>query len=675
MKQSWHPDIDGLRGLAVILVVCYHVGLPGFSGGFVGVDVFFVISGFLITRQLLTMRDTTPVALLKDFYARRARRILPALGLFLAGTLAIGKVLLLPSGEQQDLAKSAVAATAFASNIFYWKAVGSYFAGPTELQPLLHTWSLAVEEQFYLFWPFLLLALWMIERRLSSLRRSWVVPSGIFVVSLLSFTVSVWWTWTAPTAAFYLTPSRVWEIGAGALLASAGWLRLEGRHGRVGTWAGLLAILFANWGYTGQTTFPGIAALVPVIAAGLVIASSSVSQEVQRGGVGSLLRSRPLAVCGSVSYSWYLWHWPLLAIARATTLGSRDVLRDTLLAGVAFVIAYASTKYIELPIRSRRIKLLNEPGVALAAMTASLVIALSGSVLLYVEARSFYRSTLAPQSMSCLSDAGAAFRAESRGQANDLSACVLSSGRRGPLYLIGDSHANHWSPAISEWAIGSDVRAYERSFPGCPVLLLGFPNTLPSQRLTRFSRECLAFSERSVAELRGRARNGAVAVVGVHWSYLADSGDVQALIRGLDIALDSLDGMGVRALVIGPTPLLDESAPECVARRSDEYCRLTRARFNTEEGGILAALTAVVAKHPADGIFDPTPTFCDDRWCYPTRSGTLLFRDRSHLSRAGAEAARARLGPYLDWLMTKEIGSTSRVLSAATSAAETSAMQ
>ena len=676
MKQSWHPEIDGLRGLAVVLVVCYHVGLPGFSGGFVGVDVFFVISGFLITRQLITMRDKPALELLKDFYARRARRILPALVLLLMGTLALGKLLLLPSGEQQDLAKSAVATSVFASNLYFWKAIGSYFAGPTELQPLLHTWSLAVEEQFYLFWPFLLIGLWGVERRVHGQRRAWLTAAGILAVSLLSLLISIVWTRSAPTAAFYLTPSRVWEIGAGALLATGTSPRPRAQRSWIGPSVGLGAILAASWRYSGATPFPGLAALVPVAGASLIILTSSVRQDTH-GLVRGLLRSRPLGLFGRVSYSWYLWHWPLLAIARAVSLGNRNPLRDTLLAGIAFVIAYLSTRYIESPIRSRRIKLFNKPYIAAAAAAASLIVALSGSGLLWAEARSFYRSTLAPQSMSCLSNADAAFSGVVDPTAGDpMSACTLATGHRGPVFLIGDSHANHWSPAISEWAASADVGAYERSFPGCPVVLLGFPNTLDARRVTRFSRECQVFSRRSIAELRNHARgSGAAAVIGVHWSYLADSGDAEALIRGLDVALDSLDRMGVRSLVIGPTPLLEESAPECVARRSDDYCRLARSRFDTEEGSILADLTAVIARHPADRIFDPTPTYCDARWCYPRRDGMLLFRDRSHLSRAGAEAARGRLGPYLDWLTTKDSSSPARILSAATAADGSTAVQ
>jgi hypothetical protein len=255
--------------------------------------------------------------------------------------------------------------------------------------------------------------------------------------------------------------------------------------------------------------------------------------------------------------------------------------------------------------------------------------------------------------MSCLSDADALFALGD--ESRDSDACVLSSGHRGPVYLIGDSHANHWSPAVAEWARDSDVGAYERSYPGCPVLLAAFPASLSTEQVGRFSEQCLEFSHRSIAELRATARRTkTAAVVSIDWSYLADAADgggVRALGKELDVALDSLNALDIQALLIGPTPSFDHSAPECIARRTEEYCRLARSRFNVENDSIVRTLLGVVARHPGDRFFDPTPTFCDNSWCYPSRNGSLLFRDKDHLSRAGAESARRRLTPYLDWLM------------------------
>ena len=652
MKQSWHPEVDGLRGLAVLLVILYHVGVPGFSGGFIGVDVFFVISGFLITKQLLAMRGEPIPALLKDFYARRARRILPSLTLVLLCTLALGRTLLLPTGEQQDLAKSAIAASAFASNLFFWKMTGSYFAGPTELQPLLHTWSLAVEEQFYLFWPLLIVLLSRSERFVAHSSRRRLIPLGIAAVTVLSLLISVRWTQSAPTAAFYLTPSRVWEIATGALIASIGLPRQGVGRSALWSTAGLIGILIAATRFSPSTPFPGFAAVLPVAGAALIVACSSAG-EMHFDAVRRALRSRPLVECGTISYAWYLWHWPLLAIARAAALGNRDLLRDLGLAALSFGIAWCSTHYLETPIRRRQFKWVSAPNFALAAAIASLVLCISTSTGLWMRARYVYRLTLAPRSMSCLSDADALFSVAGQGRESD--ACVLSSGHKGPVYLIGDSHANHWSPAVAEWAQGSDVGAYERSYPGCPVLLAAFPTALPDASVGRFSKECREFSRRSIDELRSTARRTrTAAVVSIHWSYLADlsdGGGVGALAKQLDVALDSLDALGVQALLIGPTPSLDYSAPECMARRTADYCRLARSKFNLENDPIVRALASVVANHPADRFFDPTSTFCDNSWCYPSRNGSLLFRDKDHLSRAGAEAARGRLTPYLDWLM------------------------
>jgi peptidoglycan/LPS O-acetylase OafA/YrhL len=253
---QYRPDVDGLRACAVVAVVLYHVGVPGISGGFIGVDVFFVISGFLITSQLISESHSTSYSLIVDFYARRARRILPSLALVTSATLILGWVFLLPDGEQQNLAKSAIASALFVSNIFFWQVNNDYFADRAELQPLLHTWSLSVEEQYYLVWPALLLILWAVERY-CRLRANCLVAGAVLIFSISSFVLSIHWAGASPLSAFFLTPSRVWELGTGAALSLIISKNNRAALSESFRLIGLSLILIAATVYTARTPFPG----------------------------------------------------------------------------------------------------------------------------------------------------------------------------------------------------------------------------------------------------------------------------------------------------------------------------------------------------------------------------------------------------------------------------------
>lgn len=296
-------EIEGLRAVAVLLVVACHAGLPGFSGGYVGVDVFFVISGYLITHLLCREQQRTGTLDLAAFYGRRIRRLLPAFALLMIAVLA-GIHLLASPLEQPALLRSALAAALYISNLhFAWQAT-DYWGPAAKQDPLLHTWSLGVEEQFYLLWPLLLALLLMSAGRWRRL----LVPAGIAA----SFGLALYWMALAPAKAFFFPLARVWEFGAGALLALFPGA-LQALSGRIGLrrrralaeGAGLLLILSAAVGYDGDTRFPGLAALPPVLGTALVIAAGAPGLA---GGGRSLLAWRPLQWLGGQSYGWYLWH-------------------------------------------------------------------------------------------------------------------------------------------------------------------------------------------------------------------------------------------------------------------------------------------------------------------------------------------------------------------------------
>lgn len=338
-SMKYRADIDGLRSVAVLPVVLYHAGFHGLSGGFVGVDVFFVISGFLITTIIAGEIAQGRFSLVR-FYEKRARRILPALTVVVLSCFAVGWFVLLPE-EFRDLGQSALATALFLSNA-YFNMTLDYFGQSAEFAPLLHTWSLAVEEQFYLFFPPLLMLL--------ALRPSWRLSWVVAVLSVLSFVAAVVMLPMQPDWVFYQIFFRAWELGAGALLALTAFAPPTRRATRelLGC-VGLAGILLPVTLYDATTSFPGAAAVPPVLGATLLIWIGA------KGGgstVNRLLGWQPLVWIGLISYSLYLWHWPILAYMRIT-LGTAVLPLGLSVAAVvaSIVMAWLSWRFVERPFR------------------------------------------------------------------------------------------------------------------------------------------------------------------------------------------------------------------------------------------------------------------------------------------------------------------------------------
>ena len=293
----YRADVDGLRAVAVIMVLLFHADI-GMLGGYVGVDVFFVISGFLITGLILKQQRSGTFSLLQ-FWGRRIRRIIPASTLvgvvcLLAGTL------LLPA-DFSELAKSLTAQQLMVSNIYFWKA-SDYFGGTAEVMPLLHTWSLAVEEQFYLGYPLVLIVLYRWSTR--------TAVAVLFAMAAVSLIIAEWGVWHHPTATFYLLPPRACELLLGGLLVYCPEPHRIGQTWReLGSWIGLALVVFAGVGYSTDTSFPGLTAMVPCVGTGLIIYLNTL----QPTRLARILSLRPVVFIGMISYSLYLWHWPLFA--------------------------------------------------------------------------------------------------------------------------------------------------------------------------------------------------------------------------------------------------------------------------------------------------------------------------------------------------------------------------
>lgn len=340
--MEYRREIDGLRALAVLPVILFHGGFETFGGGFVGVDVFFVISGYLITAMILAEKENDTFSLL-CFYERRARRILPALFLVIFACLPFAWLWMLPN-ELKSFSQSVVAVSIFASNIEFLRTSG-YFDAAAELKPLLHTWSLAVEEQYYVLFPLCLLLTWR-------LGKPWILAM-LAVIATVSLATAQWGSVANPSAAFYLLPTRGWELLVGAFVAfyfsrEIKWQPSK-RIGEVGGLLGLLLLAYAVFAFDKQTPYPSIYTLIPTIGTALIIICAT-----RQSVVGKLLGNQLFVGVGLISYSAYLWHQPLFAFARLKSLGEPSNLSMTVLALTAFTLAYFSWKYIEKPFRSRQ---------------------------------------------------------------------------------------------------------------------------------------------------------------------------------------------------------------------------------------------------------------------------------------------------------------------------------
>lgn len=644
---TYRSDIDGLRAVAIFIVVAFHVGAPGFSGGLVGVDVFFVISGFLITGLLAREQDRTGRIDILDFYARRVRRIVPALGLVLATVMALGLAVLLPTGEQQSLATSVLAVVGFVSNIYFKIVQSDYFGTRAHGLPLLHTWTLAVEEQFYLIWPLALAMTAWLARTMKFGRRQllvWLVAAG----SLASLAACAAVTWKWPQWTFFITPFRAWEFGAGALLAllprGAG---ISPRWGVCLTLGGIAAIVAATVLFSARTVFPGIAALLPVAGAAAVIAGGMAAPA---GGVTRLLGSRPMVAIGKVSYSWYLWHWPLLALWSLVTLKKPPLGVGLLLVLLALLLAGLTWRFVEEPVRRRRPGPFATRGGAVMAGVAILAAcaALASGLRVWAD----HGAAVTPQA--------AAAEVAMRGRTIPLQGCEIPSAfrelptaddcRRGAphpsttILLWGDSHARHLEPVMTAGALAADYAVLYRIRSGCRPRLS--PRN-PKSGATSFRIvDCLAFSNAVLDSLPAAQADGVHGVVIAarwearphHWKE-----DLTEIVARLRLR-------GLRVLLLGDVPQYPFDVPACVARRGWTACDLDRARVDAGRADDVRFLTSLAASDPDVAFWDPIDTMCSPTVCSPVRQGAVLYSDGGHLSRAGALSLAGGLAPALDWV-------------------------
>lgn len=652
-EHGYFAAIDGLRAIAVLAVVLFHAGVPGIEGGYVGVDVFFVISGFLITGLLARELAVTGRIDIIEFYVRRVRRLLPALVVVLLATLAMGAVWLTAVGEQQDLAASAWATAAFASNIYFWRTQTGYFAGPSEQLPLLHMWTLAVEEQFYIVWPLVMVAVGWAARR-AGLALKPTLIAVLVVGSVVSFAACVLVTPVKTTLAFFMTPFRAWEFGIGGLLSlSVAALRGGGalRHAwTIVAVAGLAAVAASIVVFDGQTLFPGYAAALPVLGSAAIIAGIVAAPA---GPVVRLLSVAPMVVIGRLSYSWYLWHWPVLAIARAHDLGERSLPRDLALVGLALVLSALTYWLVEQPVRMRKPWPFAGRGSAIAAGVALLGVtaALAGGVRMAADrqlaASPLLRAAATAQSERFAYPPGCAYFQLPFAGLSPAEGCTV--GGKGPprVILWGDSFANHLLPTFDGLGRMADLSTLPRAMGACKPHVQTFESTL--RRYARSVEACIAFNNEVLAALPALARDGArVVVLSARWSVTSFWQQGHGSWRAsLVETIAAIRRAGFDVLIIADGPPYPTNVPNCLARRGAAACSLARAEVDRDRTATLETLRAVAGSFDRVTIWDPTDELCDTSRCTPIKDGIVTMSDSHHLSPGAAAGLAPALGRVL----------------------------
>lgn len=461
--MKYRAEIDGLRALAVIPVILYHAGFKLFSGGYVGVDVFFVISGYLITTIILAELEAGTFSLI-HFYERRARRILPALFLVMFVCLPFAWFWLLPDAMKQ-FSQSLVAVSTFASNILFWRTSG-YFDTATELKPLIHTWSLAVEEQYYVLFPLFLLFTWKLSKR-------WIVGLLVFIF-VISLAGAQWLSSTHPSFNFYMLPTRGWELLIGAFIAFYYARNNIKKHNhnieQLGSVIGLLLIVYAVFAYDNQTPFPSIYALVPTVGAALIIIFAS-----HKTVVGRLLGSKLFVAIGLISYSAYLLHQPFFALARERSLNEPSMYLMSALAVLSFAFAYLSWKYIERPFRNKHRISRNEV-FAYGALCSAFFIGIG--LIGHFNKGHINRFDGALRNVMATNDNGRLMPCDEEVEKDKGPICTIGSNNVLPsIALIGDSHTARLTSSLNEELAKNNISAIVYSGSWCsPLLGMGTSN-------------------------------------------------------------------------------------------------------------------------------------------------------------------------------------------------------
>lgn len=712
-ESSFRRDIEGLRAVAILTVVLFHAKVPGFDGGYVGVDVFFVISGFLITGLLWREISSTGGIRLKRFYGARARRLLPA-SAFVGVVTGICSALLLPPLEARAVIGDGIASALYVGNYRFVLRGIDYLASYMPPSPFEHYWSLGVEEQFYLLWPALVLATGWSVRRIAHLRAGASTPMrGPFIVVLtliaaLSFTLSLAMTHVAASVAFFSLPTRAWELALGGLIAFTAdrWTKLPVQYAAIAGWFGLILISLACILLNKTTPYPGTAALLPVLGTILVIGSGCTTVD---QGCGRFLKIAPMLALGRLSYSWYLWHWPVLLLT-PYVLGHPLGLVGRLVAAVASGgLAVLTMRYIEDPVRfNARLRRSPNKSLLLGGGVTGCAVLASAVLLVLVPVPVGHGTPVSTMTItvppppptpvtadirryddtvrSAFDQVQAAIAATDHQEAvpsnlvpnladaahenprlyeggclrNFLEAdqpeCVAGNRASGTtIALVGDSNAAMWRPAFEQVAAKGHWRLETMAKAGCPLMDISFVNLV----LRREYSECARWRDEVIARLR--AEPPQLIIIGLWRKYGEQYGYTSGFtsydstwLENLNSLVKELRSSGSAVLVLGPIPDLSSVAPVCLSAHMDNPDACSKARITATNEDAIKDEGAAVAS--AGGQYlDITGLFCSDRQCPAIIGNNLVYMDKDHLTFEYVH----QLAPALGSIVTRAIATGS----------------
>jgi peptidoglycan/LPS O-acetylase OafA/YrhL len=642
MKLAYRPEIDGLRTIAVMLVILHHLGWAALPGGYVGVDVFFVISGYLITAILFAEIRSGEFSVAR-FYKRRIIRLAPAYFLVLVVASVAAMFFMLPA-EILNYAQSVIYSTFFMANFFMWKEVGGYFGAQSDFVPLLHLWSLAVEEQFYIFWPLILFAAYRLLGRRS------VLPLVLTVI-VVGIAISEWGVQNYRAAAYYLLPTRFFELMVGALLA------VVPRFGRpmpvirelLGI-TGLALILYAATSYSTEALFPGYAAVVPCIGAALIIYFAQQGQ----GFVGKFLSLSPMVSVGRISYPAYLWHWPIIAFLNLHLI-KIDLIVGTFTLAATLLLSWLTYRYAELPFqRMNALRLPSVLGVGFAA--PAVVVLCFGVALKYNDG---FPSRF-PDSLNLKSAALQSFSNKIRGRCNEgpvdtplpAEDCILGSPDRQQvdILLIGDSHANHFTGMIDVMAKDAGLRGYDITqsntiyLPGVKRFYLQDGKVIEHENFLKRNNALQSIIENGAFKYVVLGARFASYLKEVDYFYLVENPSMQGVRvfqTQLEQAIVGIAKSGAIPVFVKGNPTYSSNIQDCTLNNQrfnlKNKCQMHIDEFNSGHHEWSAILEKLAEKYPSIVIIDPAKVVCDTSRCVTELNGVPLYRDGDHLNHLGSK--------------------------------------